>query len=47
MVLCHNAWVKGFRKAEENDKLILDTGDLFVTEAKTKMNERLEKKVVS
>ena len=41
--------VKDLRKAEKkNNKLILESGDLFVTETKTKMNEWwLKKKVVS
>ena len=38
---------KIFAKPKKNDKLILESGDLFVTEAKTKMNEWLKKKVVS
>ena len=41
--------VKDLREAKKkNDKLILESGDLFVAEAKTKMNEWwLKKKVVS
>ena len=35
---------KVFAKPKKNDKLILDSGYLFVTEAKTKMNEWLQKK---
>ena len=38
---------KVFAKPKKNDKLILESGDLFVTEAKTKMNEWLKKKAVS
>ena len=38
---------KIFAKPKKSDKLILESGDLFVTEAKAKMNEWLKKKVVS
>ena len=38
--------VKGFGEAKEKRQLISESGDLFVTEAKTKMNERLKKNAV-
>ena len=38
---------KVFAKPKKNGKLTLELGDLFVTEAKTKMNEWLKKKVGS
>ena len=40
-------FAKDFREAEIHDKLLLESGDLFVTKATTNMNEWLKKKVVS